>query len=126
MMKQFMILITCVFVLLTGCGSESSIRKELYDDSLKYYNLLNERVMAIETYTQEDKKNLKAYDEKYTAMIKDLNKDERALYANIGGMAMSLDLIYETYLILDKKDIKETVNNFVKAKLEAGKILGLE
>ena len=125
-MKQFLIFCVLLSLLLSGCGNDSSIRKELYDDSLKYYNLLNERVMAIETYTEEDKKNLKAYDDKYTAMLKDLNKDERALYANIGGMARSLDLINETYLILDKKDIKETVDNFVKSKLEAAKILGLE
>jgi len=126
MMKQFMILITCVFVLLTGCGSESSIRKELYDDSLKYYTLLNERVMAIETYTEEDKKNLKAYDEKYTAMLKELNKDERALSASIGSMAKSLDLINEVYLILDKDKVKSIVDGFVRSKLEAAKLLGLE
>ena len=124
-MKQLLIFFMLLSFLLSGCN-DSSIRKELYDDSLKYYNLLNERVMAIETYTEEDKKNLKAYDDKYTAMLKDLNKDERALYANIGGMARSLDLINETYLILDKKDIKETVDDFVKAKLEAATILGLE
>ena len=59
-------------------------------------------------------------------MLKDLNKDERALYANIGGMARSLDLINETYLILDKKDMKETIDDFVRSKLEAEKILGLK
>ncbi|MGG1663096.1 hypothetical protein [Brevibacillus sp. NRS-1366] len=126
MIRQFALILICCLILLVGCSSESTIRKELYDDSLKYYNLMNERVVAIETYTEEDKKNLKAYDDKYTAILNDLNKEERALYATIGGMAMSLDLINETYSILGKEGIKETVEDFVRDKLEAGKILGVE
>ncbi|GIO10205.1 hypothetical protein J31TS6_62330 [Brevibacillus reuszeri] len=82
--------------------------------------------MAIETYTEEDKKNLMAYSDKYDGMLKDLNKEERALFAEIGSMYMSLDIINETYLILETKDMKETVDDFVKSKLKAAKILGLE
>lgn len=125
-MKQFLIFFVLFSLLLSGCGNDSSIRKELYDDSLKYYILLNERVMAIETYTEEDKKNLKAYSEKYDGMLKVLNKEERALFAEVGSMYMSLDIISETYLILESKDMKETVDDFVKSKLKAAKILGLE
>ncbi|MFP3389454.1 hypothetical protein [Brevibacillus sp. SIMBA_040] len=125
-MKQFLLFFVLLSLLLTGCGNDSSIRKELYDDSLKYYNLLNERIMAIETYTEEDKKNLKAYDGKYTAMLNDLSKEERILAAEIISMSRSLEIIKEVYLILDKKDYKDTVEDFVRSKLEAAKILGLE
>ncbi|GED71146.1 hypothetical protein BRE01_48480 [Brevibacillus reuszeri] len=124
-MKQFLIIFVLLSFQLSACN-DSSIRKELYDDSLKYYNLLNERVMAIETYTEEDKKNLKAYDEKYTAMLQDLSKDERALSAYIISMDRSVEIISETYLILDKKDLKESVNEFVRVKMEAAKLLGAD
>ncbi|MGG4497997.1 hypothetical protein [Brevibacillus reuszeri] len=124
-MKQFLIIFVLLSFQLSACN-DSSIRKELYDDSLKYYNLLNERVMAIETYTEEDKKNLKAYDEKYTAMLQDLSKDERALSAYIISMDRSVEIISETYLILDKKDLKESVNEFVRVKMEAVKLLGVD
>ncbi|MFP3393291.1 hypothetical protein [Brevibacillus sp. SIMBA_040] len=125
-MKQFLIFFLLLSFLLSGCGNDSSIRKELYDDSLKYYNLLNERIIAIETYSEEDKKNLKSYSDKYDGMLKDLNKEERALFAEVGSMYMSLDIISETYLILESKDMKETVDDFVKSKLKAAKMLGLE
>lgn len=124
-MKQFLIFFVLLSFLLSGCN-DSSIRKELYDDSLKYYNLLNERVMAIETYTEEDKKNLKAYDDKYTAILKDLSKEERALSAYIISMGRSVEIINETYLILDEKDLKESVDEFVRVKMEAAKLLGID
>ncbi|MFE1626249.1 hypothetical protein ACFLFF_05815 [Brevibacillus reuszeri] len=91
-MKQFLIFFVLLSLLLSGCGNDTSIRKELYDDSLKYYNLLNERIMA----------------------------------AEIISMSRSLEIINEVYLILDKKDYKDTVEDFVRSKLEAAKILGLE
>ncbi|MFF2532752.1 hypothetical protein ACFVS2_28225 [Brevibacillus sp. NPDC058079] len=123
-------LFSLILIFVVGCSSEeasgtNAIRKDLYDESLKYYNLMNERVSKVEELSEEEKKAIQAFDTKYVNMLDQLNENERYLSAEIANMWRSLELAHASRLNNDEKGLKKDIDDYVKAKAEASKLLGV-
>lgn len=129
--KLFLITLLCS-LFLVGCSEETSktetngIRKEMYDEALTYYNLMNERLDNKQELSDEEKKKIDEFIKKHDLLLKELNKNERLLLANLGSMRLLLDLIPVSVLINDTKGLKKEIDDYVKAQVEVSKVLGIE
>lgn len=124
------ILITLISaIVLFACNSETStttsIRKEMHDEALKYYTMMNERIDKAEDLPQEDHIKIQAFINKYNIQLKELNEKERNLVMSMVNMSASFNTIQVSNLIHDDKLLKESIEAYVQDKIEVGKILGV-
>lgn len=110
---KFLIILLLLLLLVVGCSSTSiptkpdDIRQEIWDEGIKYYNLIQDRMNNNEKLTDDE-------NEKFLAFIKEISKDkdttenERKFFRQILDLATT-NIIYHTNLL--KQDREEKIKS---------------
>ena len=120
-MKTKIISILLLILFIVGCGNStptkpSDIRQEVWDEGIKYYSLIQDRMNHDEKLTDDENDEFMAFIKKISK-DKDTTENERKFFSQILDLAM-INVIYNTNLLKQdregKQREKENFNNQIK------------
>ncbi len=128
MWNKLIYILVLSIVLLTACSqnTELTIRQEMYDEALEYYNLMNERINDAKDITQEEYNKISFFTTSKYPDLKVLNEKEQKLVLRVLSMLASFTMVHTAHKINDDKLLKESIAAYVSDKTEVGKLLNVE